>query len=248
MTAPPDPTGSDASEARLAAAWASPVDRLTVDEAPKGAIAATVRGRKLSGPLQGFGQLWQKTFRVRLDDTREPAEVIAHWKAHFPEFWPKGNTFYAPLAGIKPGEVALLKITAAGPVKLNSGVMVIYADETSFSLMTPEGHALAAWITFSAERDPATGVVIAQTQALERPSDPINEVAYLLGANGKNSHFWEQTVENFARSLGSDARCETSVVRVDSRRQWRHAGNVIHNANIRGTIWTVTHPRSWLRR
>jgi 2-furoyl-CoA dehydrogenase large subunit len=50
--------------------------------------------------------------------------VVADWKAHFSEFWPKGTTFYAPLAGIQPGEVALLRITAAGPVKLNSGVMV----------------------------------------------------------------------------------------------------------------------------
>jgi hypothetical protein len=125
--------------------------------------------------------------------------------------------------------------------------MVIYADETSFTLMTPEGHALAAWITFSAERDPATGAVIAQAQALERPSDPINELAYLTGANAKNSRFWEQTVENLARHLGVEATCETTIVRVDSRRQWRYARNVIHNANIRGSLWTITHPRSWRR-
>jgi hypothetical protein len=239
----PDPTPT-----RTTDAWASPVDRLTVGEAPDGAMPFTVRGRKLSGPVQGFGQLWQKTFRVRLGDSPEPAAVIAAWKAHFPEFWPKGNTFYAPLAGIKPGEVALLTITAAGPVKLNTGVMVIYADDTSFTLMTPEGHALAAWITFSAERDLATGVVFAQAQALERPSDPLYEIAYVTGANARNDRFWEETLENLASFLGVEARCETTVVRVDSRRQWRHARNVVHNAGIRGTLWTVTHPRSWLRR
>ncbi len=227
--------------------WASPVDRLTVTTAPKGAMPVTVQGRRLAGPLQGFGQLWQKTFRIRLDGQADPAAVVAHWKAHFPEFWPKGNTFYAPLEGIKPGEVALLKVTAAGPVKLNSGVMVIYADDTSFSLMTPEGHTLAAWITFSAERDAATGDVVAQTQALERPSDPFYEMAYLLGANEKNSRFWEATLENLARSLGVEGRCERTIVRVDPKRQWRHAGNVVHNANIRGTFWTITHPRSWRR-
>ena len=37
-----------------------------------------------------------------------------------------------------------------GPVKLSSGVLIIYADEESFTFMTPEGHVLAAWITFSA--------------------------------------------------------------------------------------------------
>src|SRR5262245_10865159 len=112
-----EPTAPPAARSDTTA-WAAPVDRLTVSDTRKGAMPVTVQGRRLAGPLQGFGQLWQKTFRIRLDDQREPAEVVAHWKAHFPELWPKGNTFYAPLDGIKPGEVALLKITAAGPVKL----------------------------------------------------------------------------------------------------------------------------------
>jgi hypothetical protein len=259
MTALEDPTTQPTETPAPAAAapaaapndstsWAGPVDRLHVTDAPKGSMAATVEGRRLSGPLQGFGQLWQKTFRVRLDGTLEPAAVIAEWKARFPDFWPKGNTFYAPICGIRPGEVALLKITAAGPVKLNSGVMVVYADDTSFTLMTPEGHALAAWITFSAEREAATGQVVAQAQALERTSDPITELAYAFGANRQNDRFWEQALENFARHLGSDVRCETTVVKVDPRRQWRYAGNIVHNAGIRGMLWSVTHPRSWLRR
>ena len=66
-----------------------------------------VAGRRQTSPLQGFGQMWQKTYRVR--DPRpsaSPREVIVEWKAHFPEFWPKGNHFFAPLTGINPGEVA----------------------------------------------------------------------------------------------------------------------------------------------
>ena len=51
-----------------------------------------------------------------------------------------------------------------------------------------------------------------------------------------------------ARHFGVATECETTVVCVDSRRQWRYARNVIHNAGIRGTLWTITHPRSWLRR
>ena len=35
-------------------------------------------------------------------------------------------------------------------MKLSTGVMVLYADEESFTLMTPEGHMFAGWITFSA--------------------------------------------------------------------------------------------------
>ena len=82
--------------------------------------------------LQGFGQLWQKTFSVRLDgiDTT-PEAVVATWKAHFPEFWPKGQRFYAPLSGIAPGEVALLEIqpVPGAPGRLSTGVLVLYADD-----------------------------------------------------------------------------------------------------------------------
>src|SRR5688500_17408467 len=100
-------------------AWAGPVDRLAVTDAA-GGVAETVKGRRVAGPLQGLGQMWQRTFRVRLpaDATIGPEDVIETWKAEFPTFWPKGNTFYAPLAGIQPGEVALFSVSAAGPVKL----------------------------------------------------------------------------------------------------------------------------------
>ena len=87
--------------------------------------------------------------------TSTPEAVIATWKEHFPEFWPKGQRFYAPLSGIAPGEVALLEIqpVPGAPVKLSTGVLVLYADDESFTFMTPEGHTLSAWITFSARRD-----------------------------------------------------------------------------------------------
>jgi hypothetical protein len=42
------------------------------------------------GHMQGFGQMWQKTFRIRLSNTQvKPAEVIATWKECFEAFWPK---------------------------------------------------------------------------------------------------------------------------------------------------------------
>ncbi len=104
----PTPT-SEAPASRDAANWARPVDRLSA-AGVAGAKDDAVTGKRVSGPLQGFGQLWQKTFSVRLDgiDTT-PEAVVATWKAHFPEFWPKGQRFYAPLSGIAPGEVALAR-------------------------------------------------------------------------------------------------------------------------------------------
>jgi len=252
MTAAEQPTTSepDAQPSRDAESWAAPVQSLAVTDVPAGATAATVRGRRLAGPVQGFGRMWQKTFRVHLEGAPAdltPQAVISTWKAEFPSFWPKGNTFYAPLAGIRPGEVALLSVSAAGPVRLHTGVMVVFADDEAFTLMTPEGHMLAAWITFSAYRA-ADGTIVAQAQALERASDPIFELGLSLGGHRVNNRFWETTLRNVARRLGSSAEPTVEVVCVDRRRQWRHAANVRHNAGFRSALHTATAPLRWLRR
>jgi hypothetical protein len=243
MTQPtPDPAPS-----RDAANWATPVDRLSASGV-SGAPVDSVTGKRVAGPLQGFGQLWQKTFTVRLDGTDlTPASVIATWKDRFPTFWPDGQRFYAPLAGIAPGEVALLDIAPVpgSPVKLSTGVMVLYADDESFTFMTPEGHTLSAWITFSAYRD--GDVTVAQAQALERPSDPFDELAYLLGGNRMNDRFWRQTLENLARHVGMAApTVETQVVCIDRKRQWRHASNLRNSATLRTARRTLTAPVRWI--
>ena len=133
-----------------------------------------------------------------------PARLIAHWKEHFPTFWPKSVEFYAPLAGITPGEVALLEIPPlpGAPVRMSTGVMVIYADDESFTFMTPEGHTLSAWITFSAFHDGDATVV--QVQVLERPADPFIELTYMLGGSRMQTRFWEQTLDELARHRRHD--------------------------------------------
>ena len=238
----PDPRPS-----RDAAHWATPVDRLSASGV-SGAPVDSVTGKRVAGPLQGFGQLWQKTFTVRLDGTDlTPASVIATWKDRFPTFWPDGQRFYAPLAGIAPGEVALLDIAPVpgSPVKLSTGVMVLYADDESFTFMTPEGHTLSAWITFSAYRD--GDVTVAQAQALERPSDPLDELAYMLGGNRMNDRFWRQTLENLARHVGTEAPVvETQSACIDRRRQWRYASNLRNSATLRTARRTLSAPVRWI--
>ncbi len=228
--------------------WARPVDRLTTTAKTTG--LDTVTGRRVAGPVQGFGQMWQKTFRVHLEGAEvAPEDLVAHWKAKFPTFWPKGARFYAPLSGIAPGEVALLEVppVPGSPVKMSTGVMVIYADRESFTFMTPEGHAFSAWITFSAYRD--EDGTVAQVQALERTADPIIELTYLLGANRANDVFWVRTLENLARSVGVDQpKVETEKICVDRRRQWRYVGNVRHSPAVSMAFATVTAPVRWLRR
>jgi hypothetical protein len=240
-TPPQAPTSRDAAN------WAKPVDRLSA-AGLAGAGVDAVTGRRVAGPLQGFGQLWQKTFKVRLDGVDvTPQALIGSWKDQFPSFWPSSARFYAPLAGIAPGEVALLDIAPVpgSPVRLSTGVMVLYADDESFTFMTPEGHTLSAWITFSAFRD--GDVTIAQAQALERTSDPLDELMYLLGGNSMNNRFWQQTLENLARHHGTASpMVDTHIVCIDSRRQWRHAGNVRNSATLRTARRTLTAPLRWI--
>ena len=234
---PPDKVTRDAAN------WARPVERLSA-AGVAGAKDDAVTGRRVSGPLQGFGQLWQKTFTVRLDGaTLSPIELIAHWKESFPTFWPQGQRFYAPLSGIAPGEVALLEIAPVpgSPVTFSTGVLVLYADDESFTFMTPEGHTLSAWITFSARRD--GDVTIAQAQALERPSDPFDELGYMLGGNGVNNRFWEATLRNLAASVGVEVPViETQIVCIDRKRQWRYWRNVRNSASIRSARRMLTAP------
>lgn len=223
--------------------WAQPVERLSA-AGVTGAKVDSVSGKRVAGPLQGFGQLWQKTFSVRLDGVAlTPHEVIATWKERFPTFWPKGQRFYAPLSGIAPGEVALLEIEPlpGAPVTLSTGVMVLYVDDESFTFMTPEGHLLSAWITFSARRD--GDVTIAQAQALERPSDPFDELAYMLGGNRINDRFWQTTLRNLATSFGvAEPLIDTQVVCIDRNRQWRYWRNLRNSATIRSARRMITAP------
>jgi hypothetical protein len=215
--------------------WAKPVQTLTAAVAAEGA-PNLVDGKRLVNPLQGFGKMWQKTYRVRLDGVdATPAEVIQAWRADFGSFWPKGNDFYPPLTGLDPGEVALL--SAAGPagMKLKTGVMVLFADDTSFTLMTPEGHMFAGWITFSAfEGD---GAVVAQAEVLMRAQDPLGELGLAMGGHRNENRFWERTLEALAERLGVVVpEVSTQVVCVDRRRQWSRAKNVRHSVAIRSTL------------
>jgi hypothetical protein len=230
---------------RDAGAWAAKVERLEVT--PRSGVRGTnVAGRRLTGPVQGFGKMWQKTYRLGVGDAVTPQQAIATWKAHFPDFWPAGNRFSGALAGISPGDVALLDL-AVGGVKLSTGVFVLYADEEAFTLMTPQGHMFAGWITFSAERDGDSTVV--RADVLMRANDPLYELGLTFGGHRKEDVFWARTLTALGERLGTaDGRVETRTVCVDSRRQWRHAGNVWHNSMLRSMAQTLTMRRGQGRR
>src|ERR687889_14056 len=63
---------NEKAAARDATNWAKAVSTLNVSEVPEGAININVEGKRLAGPIQGFGKMWQKTYQVRL-----PADEVA---------------------------------------------------------------------------------------------------------------------------------------------------------------------------
>lgn len=215
--------------------WARPTSKLTVADVPAEAATFNVEGRQVVGPLQGFGQMWQKIYRVRLSgSTAEPAEVIDTWKRKFQEFWPEGARFYAPLTGIAPGEVAVINVKGPVRTSLSTGVMVIYADEESFTFMTPQGHIFAGWITFSSYRD--EGVPVAQVQLLIRANDPLWEIAFRLFASRQEDRFWHQTLLNVAAEYEVQGYVQQDTILVDPRLQWSQVKNVWYNAAVRSAL------------
>jgi hypothetical protein len=228
-------------EQRDGDAWAKPVAHLEVTGVEPGSTGINITGRRPTSPVHGFGKMWQKTYRIRLEGaTASPAEVITVWKRDFPSFWPKGNRFFAPLAGIQPGEVAVLDLTMPGGLKLSTGVLVLYADDESFTLMTPQGHMFAGWITFSAFRD--GGETVAQAHVLMRASDPLYEVGMTFGGHRQEDRHWEHTLRSLAAAFGVEGEVTTDAVCVDRRRQWSKVGNVWHNAGIRSGMYTAMAP------
>ena len=232
--------------------WAAPVDRLKVGDISSEAINLNVEGRHLTGPIRGFGQLWQKTYRIRLQGANvTPQEVIKTWKEKFPQFWPKGNRFYGPVGGMAPGDVAVINMAGPGGVTgpggaplISTGVMVIFADDESFSFMTPEGHMFAGMITFSAFKQGED--TVAQAQVLVRANDPIYETAFRLGIGHKSEdEFWAQTLQSLAKYFGVEAVSDEKITLVDPMVQWSEAGNIRYNAAMRTGVYYLLAPVRW---
>jgi hypothetical protein len=229
-------------EKRDADAWARPVDRLTVSD---GHINVT--GRRPTAPMNGFGRMWQKTYRTAVGGADlTPHQVIAAWKEHFSEFWPAGNRFFAPLAGIAPGEVAALDLSMPGGLKLSTGVLVLFADKESFTLMTPQGHMFAGWITFSSFVE--DGSTFAQAQVLMRAGDPLYELGMTLGGHRQEDAHWVHTLTSLGAHFGASAAVDVQSICVDRKRQWSRAANVWQNAGIRSGLHMVSAPFRMLAR
>jgi hypothetical protein len=217
--------------------WAIGRNVLRVSDVPDGAVNLNVEGRRVIGALQGFGQLWQKTYTVRLSGAEvTPEEVVALWKREFPDFHPPESRFYPSLDGVAPGEVMLINASVQG-MPVYTGVMVLYSDDVSFTVMTAEGLPEAGWNTFSAYEE--DGATVVQIQSLARANDPIYELGFRLFGSTAQEKIWIHVLSNLAARFGVQERVRLEKACVDPKLQWYRAGNVWHNAGLRSVLYTV---------
>jgi hypothetical protein len=223
---------------RDAAFWAKRIERLEVSDVPEGAANVNVQGRREVGALQGFGKLWQKTYRVRLTGVDvAPEEAVRVWKEHFPEFQPPNSRFYPSMAGVAPGEVLFISASVGG-MPVYTGVRVIYADDESFTVMTPEGHPESGWNTFSAYYDD-DGTTVAQIQSLARANDPIYEVGFRIVGSTTQERIWTHVLKSLAAHFGLNEPVTLEKVCVDPKLQWSYVKNVWQNAGARSMLYTM---------
>jgi len=243
MTVPPAPPGDN--EPQDAAYWAQ-VSLLQVTRVPTGALNLNVEGRRVVGPLQGFGQMWQKTYRLHIPTfNMTPAEVMQIWKANFVQFLPPKNRFYPVAGAIDPGDVLLINADFSG-MPISTGVMVLYADEESLTLMTPQGHPESGWNTFSAYM--ADDGLVCQIQSIARANDPLYEIGFRLLGSSVQERIWVHVLKALEAHLQVEGQLSIDKVCVDPRVQWSEARNVWQNAALRTLLYTLGAPLRWLSR
>jgi len=211
-------------------AWAKPVSRLDVKAMPEEAVNLNVKGRRVAGPMQGFGRLWQKTYRISLPGAGlDPERAIAVLKENFTSFQPPANRFYPPPQGIRPGEVILINADTPGGLVV-TGVMVLYSGRDSFTFITPQGHPEAGWVTFSSYKEMDATVV--QIQGLARASDPIYELAFHIAGSKLQQGIWTHVLQSMLNHLDVNGQAQVTPVCLDKHVQWTRFFNLFLNAQL----------------
>jgi pyruvate/2-oxoglutarate dehydrogenase complex dihydrolipoamide dehydrogenase (E3) component/anti-anti-sigma regulatory factor len=234
------PEPAPAKDADDEASWAEPVARLRVADMPAMAISLNVTGRRPVGPVEGFGPLWQKVYTQHLNGAKvTPAEAVKALKDNFPAFQPPQNRFYPSSAGIEPGAIVLINAsTPGGPVY--TGVMVLYADDESFTFITPQGHPESGWVSFSAFEE--EGKTVVQILGLARANDPVYEAAFRLMGSRVQEGIWRHVLSSLAGHLGVVPDVRVQKERVERSMRWSAVGNVRHNAQIRSLLYAPIVP------
>ena len=220
--------------------WAKPLSKITVAEVPNGATNLNVENRRAVGPVEGFGQMWEKIYQQSLAGLKiTPLEAIKFMKENFPQLQPPQNRFYPTAAGIQPDEVVFIdSSTPGGPV--HTGVLILYSDDESFTFITPQGHPESGWVSFHAfEQNQGT---VVQIIGLARANDPVYEMAFRLVGAKFQERIWRHVLSSLATHLGVDPQVNVMKTCVDKKMQWSEMTNIWYNAQIRSLLYTVMSP------
>jgi anti-anti-sigma factor len=217
--------------------WAPFIERLKVTERPESAMMLNMNNRRVLGPFQGFGPMWQKTYSVTINKPElKPEDVITIMKQHFPEFQPSQNKFYPTSQGIKAGEPVFIdSVTPGGMV--STGVLVLYSDDVSFTLMTPQGHPEAGWVTFSAKSIEKS--IEMQIQGLVRSADPFYELAFRMVGSKFQETIWKHVLASLANYMEVDTQVQMTKQRIAPDFQWSKIGNIYYNAQLRSLPYNI---------
>jgi pyruvate/2-oxoglutarate dehydrogenase complex dihydrolipoamide dehydrogenase (E3) component/anti-anti-sigma regulatory factor len=225
----------------LPEAWAAG-KQIRVKSVPPGALNLNLDGRQAIGPIDGFGPMWEKTYRIRLADvTVTPETVLKKLSESFTVYQPPENRFYPSGPGIRPGEPVIINArTPAG--LMATGVLVIYQDKSSFAFITPQGHPEAGWVSFRTYLD--DGVTVLEITSLARASDPLYEIAFRIAGSQIQADIWRHFLESVAQSFHSQAQVRVTQKCIDERICWSGIRNTWHNAQLRTILHLALHPLS----
>lgn len=108
---------------------------------------------------------------------------------------------------------------------------MVYADDESFTFMTPQGHPESGWVSFTAFEE--HGNTVAQVKGFARANDPVYELGFRLMGSREQERIWTHVLESLAQHFGVPGwvRMDKSCAGPDL--QWNQAVNVWYNAQMR---------------
>ena len=219
--------------------WAKPVEKLHVTKIESSISSLNVEGRRPVGPIRGFGQMWEKTYELRFSDPKKtPFEIATTTKENFVRFQPPQNHFYPSPAGLVAGETVLIRSAVMG-VPILTGVLVSYADDVSFTFMTPQGHPESGWVTFRVFKEASE--TVCQIQGLARANDMLYEIAFRLHGSKFQEQTWMHVLGSLAKHLDVNSQPTMKKRVVAPKMQWSQVGNIRHNAQL----WTLAYLLIW---
>ncbi|MGI6207735.1 MAG: STAS domain-containing protein [Anaerolineae bacterium] len=221
--------------------WAQSFGRLHVTVTDPRVPRINVEGQTVCGPPQGFGQMWRKVYRVRLEGVEVPPEdVISVWRERFGEFWPQNNRIYFGPEGPAPGAVGVILLGGPLGLSLITGILVVYSGPDAFVFVPVRGHMFCGLLAFSAYRE--GGTTVARADAVIRASDPLWEVAMRAGGSRTEDQHWFHTLKLLSEHFGARVWPEVAAELVDPRLHWSNVGNLLFNAGAWSGLYAVTKP------